>query len=344
MNSHITLLSPSAAFATAPATPYFRRRPANLTKYAIKAMAHCLDFKTVTHEDMPAIWKILRTEIGRTTDFSYGGLLMWVDYFRYEFSIVNDTLFIKGRVESDISQTAFSLPVGKMPVESSVAVLAEYCRINNLPLIFSAVPEYAIPEFEKLHPVKTELLADWSDYLYDATALATLSGKKYGKKRNHVNQFITTYPGYSYEHLGASNINDALRFMDRIDAEGDDTPMAVTERTLNRYMLKLMRKGDPCLKGGMLRDAEGNVLAFTIGDIKGDTLFIHIEKSLREVAGGFEMINKTFAAEMLKEHPELRYINREDDSGDPGLRHAKQSYHPAELLRKYNVRMLNGEC
>ncbi len=46
-------------------------------------------------------------------------------------------------------------------------------------------------------------LADWSDYLYEASALATLSGKKLGKKRNHVNRFEAENPGYTFEPLHA---------------------------------------------------------------------------------------------------------------------------------------------
>ncbi len=319
--------------------PFRLKQRCRFCDFTDKALAAELDFRRITPADMPRIWPIIAQECGRTTDFSYGGLLMWVDYFHYEFAILNNTVFIKGRVESDVSKVAFSLPIGEMPLEKCVAILHEYCRSQNLQLIFSAVPEYAIVSFAPLRPKQVEELSGWADYLYEAEPLVTLRGKKMSKKRNHVNQFLSSYPEYRYEPLTAANIPDALRFMELIDAEGDHTPMAETERRLNRDMLRFMADGDSVLQGGMLRDADGTVLAYTIGDIKGDTLFIHIEKSLRSVAGGFEMINKCFAQQICQSHPEIRYINREDDVGDPGLRAAKESYHPITLLRKYNISM-----
>ena len=88
---------------------------------------------------------------------------------------------------------------------------------------------------------------------------------------------------------------------------------------------------------GAILMAEGKPCAVTVGDVKGDTLFVHIEKALREFPGSYEMINKAFAARMLELHPALRYVNREDDAGDEGLRQAKESYHPVDILKKYNV-------
>lgn len=338
MNIHHNLYSPAVAFASPYIKPAFEApEKEHLKRTIIADCARSLNFREITPSDMPDIWEILKSAPGRTTDFSYGGLLMWVSYFRYEFAIIRDTLFIKGRVESDLSRPAFSVPIGRMPLDFSIEILKEYCKLHNMPLILSAVPAEYMPELHRIGIKSYSKLSDWSDYLYSAESLSTLSGKKYGKKRNHVNQFISAYPVWSYEPLTPENCDEVMRFMDAIDAEGDSTPMAVVERSLNRKMLGYIKAGDSILQGGLLRDGAGNILAFAIGDIKGDTLFVHIEKALREAPGAFEMINKTFAAKQMEANPEILYINREDDSGDEGLRKAKESYHPIELLQKFNV-------
>ena len=124
--------------------------------------------------------------------------------------------------------------------------------------------------------------------------------------------------------------------MDRLEQSADPSPAARQERDLARKTLRLMASAQTPMEGGLLR-VQGRVVAFTVGDLQGDTLHIHIEKADREVPGAYEMINKAFAADMTTRHPQLRFINREDDAGDPGLRQAKLSYHPLELLKKYNV-------
>ena len=84
----------------------------------------------------------------------------------------------------------------------------------------------------------------------------------------------------------------------------------------------------------MLR-SNGKVVAFTMGEHHTeDTLLVHIEKAFSDVRGAYPMINKQF---VMHHADSFQYVNREDDTGDEGLRKAKLSYHPAILLKKYRV-------
>lgn len=311
-------------------------RKNQLSKIQNETIEECLDFKPVTHADMDKIYPFLLMDKGRTTDYSYAGLLMWVDYFKYSYAIVNDTLFIKGTVENDTDTPAFSLPIGKMPLSESLTLIKQYCAEHNIKPELSAVPEYAVKEFIDLGYTDVQPLDDWGDYLYEATPLATLSGKKMGKKRNHVNKFDSLYPNARIEPLTKENVDKAIEFMDVVDSEGDATPMAIEERRMTRQLLDYVKEGDIILEGAVL-SVDGEVAAFTIGDMKHDTLFVHVEKASRKFDGSYEKINKEFANMMCQKYPEIRYINREDDSGDEGLRRAKQSYHPVDILKKYNI-------
>lgn len=295
-----------------------------------------LSFKPITHKDMDIIMPYLDREKGRTTDFSYSGILMWVDYFKYEYAISDDTLFIKGVVENDTSKPAFSLPIGSLPLKQSLDKIRDYCRANGIEPVLSAVPEYAVEALKEAGATSIDPLEDWGDYLYDAAMLSTLSGKKMGKKRNHVNKFDSLYPDSHMVELNAENADKAIEFMTCIDSEGDATPMAVEERRMTRKLLAMIKEGDPYLEGAMLL-VGNDIAAFTIGDVKHDTLFVHVEKASRAFEGSYEKINKEFASMMTAKYPKISYINREDDSGDEGLRRAKQSYHPVEILKKYNI-------
>ena len=89
------------------------------------------------------------------------------------------------------------------------------------------------------------------------------------------------------------------------------------------------------LEGGLLR-VNGEVVAFTIGEKQNaDTYTVHFEKAFPEVQGAYPMINREFVRYITKLHPEMLYINREDDMGMENLRKAKRSYYPDLMVEKY---------
>lgn len=295
-----------------------------------------LRFCPVTVQSMVEILPYLKLEHSRTTDFSYGGILMWVDFFKYEYCIFENTLFIKGLVEDNVSVPAFSLPLGELSLSRAIDILAGYCREHSMSLEFSAVPLSYVDTMKICGAKKVLAMPDWSDYLYDIESMASLKGKKMSKKRNHVNRFIASNPSMSVTDLDSTNANEALSFMDVYDGEADGDPMELTESALTRKMLGLVADGNTFFEGIIVR-ADGKIVGFSLGDTKGDTLFVHIEKATRSIPGSYETVCNEFAKRMLEKHPNLKYINREDDGGDPGLRKSKLSYHPVDILEKYNI-------
>ncbi|MDD2358804.1 MAG: phosphatidylglycerol lysyltransferase domain-containing protein, partial [Thiovulaceae bacterium] len=86
------------------------------------------------------------------------------------------------------------------------------------------------------------------------------------------------------------------------------------------------------LTGGLIR-VDGKVVAYSIGEqLNSDTFIVHIEKASAGVRGSYQIINREFAEKNAKN---FKYINREDDAGDEGLRQAKNSYYPVFMQEKF---------
>ena len=176
------------------------------------------------------------------------------------------------------------------------------------------------------------------EYLYDIQNLASLSGNKYMKKRNRVNQFRRAY-NYVYETISKDNAADVMDFQQSWCQANHcgSTPGLVQE---SHGIQRILQNWDmiPHLRGGLLR-VDGNIAAYTIGELSGDTVLVHFEKASLEYGAGYQVINKEFLSHMLEENPDLVMANREEDMNDPGLREAKMSYLPKGFIKKYHIKV-----
>jgi len=88
------------------------------------------------------------------------------------------------------------------------------------------------------------------------------------------------------------------------------------------------------LIGGVV-EVDGRIEAFSIGErLNPDTAVIHLEIANFRYDGLAQFINRQF---VKNEWAALKYINREQDMGIPGLRRAKMSYYPHNLVKKFIV-------
>ena len=77
---------------------------------------------------------------------------------------------------------------------------------------------------------------------------------------------------------------------------------------------------------------DNQIVAFTMGEpICSDTFVVHIEKAFPDVQGAYPMINQQFVEHECMQY---KYVNREEDIGEEGLRKAKRSYRPVFMVEK----------
>lgn len=294
-----------------------------------------LHFHRLTFNSLPLVLPYLHTSGSRSCDYTVGGIYMWIDYFKYHYCIYRDTLLIKGVAEDDVKRTAFSLPLGAMPLSESVELLKNYCDTEGITLEFSAITEERIDDFRALNPTEITELSHWSDYIYRADKLATFAGNKMKKKRNHVNKFLASYPDHHIEPLSGDNLAAVTAFFDRLCSEKTDNGMAGYERNQTRRVLHDFAHYQSVFEGIVLFVGT-QVVAFAIGEVTGTTLHVHIEKTDHSFDGANEYIAQAMVRYIASLH-DIDMVNREDDAGDPGLQQSKLSYYPDLMLRKYNV-------
>lgn len=300
-----------------------------------KANTGGLTFRPFDPADIATVQRMISGVKSRTCDFTIGGIFLWDDYFAYTRAINNGTLFIRGLCENDTTRHAFSLPVGDMSTADAIGLLRKHCIAAGIPLTLSAVPEVYLDELQRLGAYNIEEIPDWADYLYDLDSLATLSGKKLGKKRNHVNRFNADHPDASFLPLTPDLINPALDFVRSLEGNPEKSPAAMYELRMNERALRHFAEFP--FEGAVLTTPADGIVGLTIAEPMGDTLHVHIEKMRHDIAGAGETLTNRFAMMMKERHPQLIFENRQEDTGDPGLRQAKLTWQPIDRLRKFNL-------
>ena len=263
-------------------------------------------------------------------DISVGMKYMWRDYYVVDYAIVNETLIMKETAPD--YKDVFYFPFGK-DVLGALSLIEEYCKANNLPLVFGCVDnEKAGTLAQRYFDVEISNDRDWSDYIYLAEKFKTYSGKKLSGQRNHVNKFKRLYPDYKFKKITSSDILRIKEFLSEYE-----TSKVLSQGAKDEYdrLLDYLDNLEHLNQDGGYLEVDGKIVAISIGEVVGDTLIVHIEKGLTEYDGVYPTMASEFAKAFAGDG--VKYINREEDCGEQGLRTSKLQYQPIEIKEKNMV-------
>ena len=290
-----------------------------------------LDFHPLQLEDLPRLRQFFGYSGSRICDTTPGTVFIWRDMYKTEWAIYDGSLYFKV-LYPGLGET-FTLPLGGGRSEH-FRQIADYCCRRGMPISFYPVPKDELDRLQEFFPNSAAISnRDAFDYLYRAEDLKFFRGKKLSGQRNHVNKFLKTYGSWLFRPIEQEDIPQVKDFLDRYARQWDKAAPSFHEDIAKTHEV-LDHFATYDLLGGILQ-VEDNIVGFSLGEIVGDTLFTHIEKADRDYEGCYQMLVAQFAQHFVRDG--VHFINREDDTGDLGLRTSKLSYHPVALLEKYTV-------
>jgi RimJ/RimL family protein N-acetyltransferase len=292
-----------------------------------------LNFLPFDLEAVALVKPYLALEKSRFCDLTAGNLYMWRNDLETSYVIEDETLLL--RKEYEVGKFAYLFPLGK-DVDGGLKKLEQYAISHKEILSFFALSEEEASYLAKrYHHNEVTCKDEWGDYLYEASSLINYPGKKYSSKRHNASHFHKEHPLCEFKKAQVEDVPALLEFLKAYTQENEGRDISEYELSLTKEILLSF---SPLQEEIGYYLENGKILGFAYGEKKGDTLYAHIEKALREYEGIYQALTQDY----LKNFGDgAIYENREEDDGNEGLREAKEQLHPLAKLQKRFLSLTN---
>lgn len=258
------------------------------------------------------------------SEFTFANLYLFRKAHRYTISRQGESLVLFGHGYG--GEPYFLPPLGGERGETARALLAAGNSLYGADERFVA---------EQLAPAGIVAIEDRNsfDYLYLREDLADLPGNRFHKKKNRINYFAARHD-FSVEPFSPGHLSGALQLLRewrRVRGAAAGSPLDLEAEATGDALNLAVELG----LDGVVVLLEGRVAAFALGErLNRETAVCHFEKADPFMEGLAQLVNREFSRRLFTD---CTFMNREQDLGEPGLREAKNSYHPARLVKKYRV-------
>jgi hypothetical protein len=292
-------------------------------------------------------------------EYTFPSLYLWRKLCDIKYAVLDDALIINKQEE--FKGPFFMQPLGykKEKLNGIIKKLIEIRKEYPSKYLFGDVNEEFINDIREYTDFNICSIKDIDDseYIYSTKELIDLSGKKFHAKKNHYNKFVKNYD-YEVMDIDSFRIKadcmDLLKRWHSVNVEVDKE-LAMETDAINDVLCKFdilklsaiavyarpkvedstsQNSTSTDSKIDICKDPNTKIIAFTIGEkYANDTMAnILVEKADISYDGIYAFINREF---LTRHFSDTEFVNRQEDTGSPGLRKAKQSYNPVRMEEKY---------
>ena len=283
-----------------------------------------MQFNSLSIKDKKIIEDYINKFEPESCEYNFANLIVWQKMHVFLWAIYQNKLLL---YDSVFKRSL--MPIGGDIAYKKLAYLSLNMKKAGLsPDFYLATNDYIKqnPKIKEYYTIREE--RDYSEYIYDVNKLYNLNGKKLHKKRNLISQFKRIYPDFKIEALKQEHKEEALELAKNLlKRQKDKFGTLYQEYSALELSFDYF---DVLELDGLLIKVKENIIAFCVlRKLNNQTYNTMFEKSDNTFKGAPQTINHE-TAKYLK--GKCQYINREQDLGIKGLRHAKMSYQPVKLI------------
>ena len=293
-----------------------------------------IDFRPIELNDKTSYNHHLYEGTPKGCEFSFGNLFMWGSQ---DIAFLHDHAVLYAKIDD---RCFYPFPIGSGSKKNVLDAIFADAKERNVCTCLTGLNEINKATLQSLYPNQFYFHTDRSsfDYVYDINDLADLKGRKLHRKRNHLKHFKKNHPDYIVTPITIHNMDRVRAFVaEWYKLKLEDNPdgdyhneQAALEKVFTHYEHLEME--------GLLLEENNEVLGITMASqMYPDTFDVHFEKARGDIDGAYTTINCEFANYIRSKYPHIKYLDREEDMGIPGLRKAKMSYFPHHFVKKYRA-------
>ena len=277
----------------------------------------------------------------RGCEYNFANLFLWG---RQRAAFYGDSLVFFSQFNR---KSVYLFPLTHGDIKPALDAIIHDAKARDIPCRLTGLLEEDCNTLERLYPGQFRFHVDRSgfDYIYAIEELAELKGRKFQRKRNHLNRFRQNYEGYTPEPITDENTPEVVQLLDKWYADRLLTDPDADFIMEQKAIYKALRHRSELGMEGLVLRHNGQLLAMTMGSpLAANTFDVQFEKALDFADGAYPAICWEFARYLRAKYPHLQWLNREDDLGIEGLRKAKLAYCPDHMIEKRWACLLEDGC